>query len=214
MWILCGFLLISVIWFLGSLFCGLSIFCSRILVRLMLECWKSFSKTKEFFFFSNWKYFLFDYYFLSHQTHKKKKWKTSSKFFGVITFSPMNYQKMRNAPMNYQLDQYRAFNYQRQSFSPLPSIKGFKTNGQRVTWPSHAVLSSFSSFFPPMNYRHLPLSRPMNYHYLPTCPYVKRHMTRWLFLLTPFNWRKGRKWLSLVVGCSILDDLVVHGGKR
>jgi hypothetical protein len=44
----------------------------------------------------------------------------------------MNYQKMRNAPMNYQLDQNRAFNYQRQSFSPLPSVKWVKTNGQRV----------------------------------------------------------------------------------
>jgi hypothetical protein len=45
----------------------------------------------------------------------------------------MNYQKMRDAPMNYQLDQNRAFNYQRQPFSPLPSVKGVKTNGQWVT---------------------------------------------------------------------------------
>jgi hypothetical protein len=52
---------------------------------------------------------------------------------GVITFSPMNYQKMRDAPMNYQLGQNRAFNYQRQPFSPLPSVKGVKTNGQWVT---------------------------------------------------------------------------------
>jgi hypothetical protein len=36
---------------------------------------------------------------------------------------------MRNAPMNYQLDQNRAFNYQRQPFSPIPSVKGVKTNG-------------------------------------------------------------------------------------
>jgi hypothetical protein len=52
------------------------------------------------------------------------------------------------------------------SFSPLPSVKRVKTNGQRVTWLSHAVLPSFSSYFP-----------PMNYHHLPTCPHVKRHMT-------------------------------------
>jgi hypothetical protein len=32
-------------------------------------------------------------------------------FLGVITFPPMNYQKMCDAPMNYQLDQNRAFNY-------------------------------------------------------------------------------------------------------
>jgi hypothetical protein len=60
------------------------------------------------------------------QKKKKKKKKR------VITFFPMNYQKMRNAPMNYQLDQNRAFNYQRQQFSPIPSVKGVKTNGQRV----------------------------------------------------------------------------------
>jgi hypothetical protein len=56
-----------------------------------------------------------------------------SEFFGVIIFSPMNYQLLRKAPTNYQLDQNRAFNYQRQPFSPLPSVKGVKTNGQRVT---------------------------------------------------------------------------------
>jgi len=28
----------------------------------------------------------------------------------------------------------------------------------------------------------------------------------------PFDWRKGEKWLSLVVECSILVELVVHGG--
>jgi hypothetical protein len=44
----------------------------------------------------------------------------------------MNYQKMRDALMNYQLDQNRAFNYQRQPFSPLPLVKGVKTNDQRV----------------------------------------------------------------------------------
>jgi hypothetical protein len=30
----------------------------------------------------------------------------------------------------------------------------------------------------------------------------------------PSNWRKGEKWLSLVVECSILVELVVHGGHR
>jgi len=50
-----------------------------------------------------------------------------------LPFPSMNYQKMSNAPMNYQLDQNRAFNYQRQPFSPLPSVKEVKTNGQRVT---------------------------------------------------------------------------------
>jgi hypothetical protein len=28
----------------------------------------------------------------------------------------------------------------------------------------------------------------------------------------PFDWRKGGKWLSLVVECSIFVELVVHGG--
>jgi hypothetical protein len=36
-----------------------------------------------------------------------------TKNIGVITFSPMNYQKMHDAPINYQLGQNRAFNYQR-----------------------------------------------------------------------------------------------------
>jgi hypothetical protein len=36
--------------------------------------------------------------------------------------------------MNYQLDQNRAFNYQRQPFSPHPSVKGVKINGQRVMY--------------------------------------------------------------------------------
>jgi hypothetical protein len=85
-----------------------------------------------------------------------------------ITFSPMNYQKMRDAPTNYQLNQNRAFNYQRQPFFPLPSVKWVKTNGQWVTWPSHAVLPSFS------------------------------------------YWQNGGKWLSLIVECSILVELVVH----
>jgi hypothetical protein len=41
--------------------------------------------------------------------------------------------KNARCPMNYQLDQNRAFNYQRQPFSPIPSVKWVKTNGQRVT---------------------------------------------------------------------------------
>jgi hypothetical protein len=45
----------------------------------------------------------------------------------------MNYQKMGDAPMNYQLNQNRAFNYQRQPFFFFLSVKGVKTNGQRIT---------------------------------------------------------------------------------
>jgi hypothetical protein len=45
----------------------------------------------------------------------------------------MNYQLLRTAPTNYQLDQNKAFNYQRQPFSLLSSVKGVKTNSQRVT---------------------------------------------------------------------------------
>jgi len=55
---------------------------------------------------------------------RKKKW--------VITFFSHKLPKNAQCPMNYQLDQNRAFNYQRQPFSPLPSVKGVKTNGQRV----------------------------------------------------------------------------------
>jgi hypothetical protein len=123
----------------------------------------------------------------------------------------MNYQKMRNAPTNYQLDQNRAFNYQRQLFSPIPSVKGAKTNGQRVTWSSHAVLPSFSSFFPPMNYHHLPLfprELPPSSN-MPPCKTAHDPLT---VSFNPSNWRKGKKWLSLIVECSILVELVVHGG--
>jgi hypothetical protein len=49
----------------------------------------------------------------------------------VITFSPMNNQKMCNAPVNYQLDQNRTFNYQRQPFSPIPLVREVKRNSQR-----------------------------------------------------------------------------------
>jgi len=51
---------------------------------------------------------------------------------GSYLFPPMNYQLLLKAPTNYQLDQNRAFNHQSQPFSPLPSVKGVKTNGQRV----------------------------------------------------------------------------------
>jgi hypothetical protein len=39
-------------------------------------------------------------------------------FFEVITFSLMNYQKIRDAPMNCQLDQKIAFNYHSYMFCP------------------------------------------------------------------------------------------------
>jgi hypothetical protein len=123
----------------------------------------------------------------------------------------MNHQKMHDAPMNNQLDQNRAFNYQRQPFFSLPLVKGVKTNGQRVTWPSHDILPSFSSSFSPINYHHLPLS-PMNYQYLPTCPPCKTAHEGLTVSFNSSNWRKGGKWLSLVVECSILVELVVHGG--
>jgi hypothetical protein len=133
------------------------------------------------------------------------------KKIGVITFSPMNYQKMCDAPMNYQLDQNRAFNYERQPFPPHPSVKVVKTNGQRVTWPSHAVFSSFSSSFPPMNYHRLPLPP----HELPlssNMPPCKTALDPLTVSFNPSNWRNGGKWLSLVVEYSILVELVVHGG--
>jgi hypothetical protein len=73
---------------------------------------------------------------LSH-THYMS-WVIYLNFLGVITFSPMNYQKMRDASMNYQLDQNRTFNYQRQLFSPISSVRGVKINSQwvmcRFTW--------------------------------------------------------------------------------
>jgi len=123
----------------------------------------------------------------------------------------MNYQKMRDAPMNYQLNQNRAFNYQKQSFSHHPSVKWVKTNDQRVTWPSHTVLSSFSSSFPPMNYHRLPLSPhelPLSSN-MPPCKTAHDLLT---VSFNPSNWRKGEKWLSLVVEYSILVELVVHRG--
>jgi hypothetical protein len=125
----------------------------------------------------------------------------------------MNYQKMRDAPMNYQFDQNRAFNYQIQQFSFLPSVKEVKTNGQRVTWPSHAVLPSFSSSFSPMNYHHLPLSPhelPLSSN-IPPCKTAHDLLT---VSFKPSNWRNGEKWLTLVVECSILVELVVHGASR
>jgi hypothetical protein len=45
---------------------------------------------------------------------------------------------------------------------------------------SHAVLPSFSSSFP-----------PMNYHHLPTYPHIKQHMTRWPFVLTHLTDGRG-----------------------
>jgi hypothetical protein len=122
----------------------------------------------------------------------------------------MNYKKMRDAPMNYQLDQNRAFNHQRQPFSLLPSVKGVKTNGQRVTWPSHSVLPSFSSSFPPWTttiFFFPPYELPLSSN-RPPCKMAHDPLT---VSFNPSNWRKGGKWLSLVVECSILVELVVHG---
>jgi len=40
------------------------------------------------------------------------------------------------------------------------------------------------------------------------------HVTRWSFVLTPLTDVIGEKWLSLVVECSILVELVVDGASR
>jgi hypothetical protein len=50
--------------------------------------------------------------------------------------------------MNYQLDQNRAFNYQSYSFSPLPSVKRVKSNGQCIMWESCAFLMYFLLILP------------------------------------------------------------------
>jgi hypothetical protein len=57
------------------------------------------------------------------EAHPNKSTKETHCTFVFFTFFPMNYQ----------LDQNRVFKYQRQPFSPHPSVKGVKTNGQRVT---------------------------------------------------------------------------------
>jgi hypothetical protein len=49
------------------------------------------------------------------------------------------------------------------------------------------TVNGSSDHHTPFYLNFLPLFSPMNYHHLPTCPHVKRHMTRWLFLLTPLT---------------------------
>jgi hypothetical protein len=68
--------------------------------------------------------------------------------FGVITFSPINYQKMHDAPTNYQIDQNRAFNYHSYMFRPLPSVKVVKIDNQPIMCASRAFLMNFLPLLP------------------------------------------------------------------
>jgi hypothetical protein len=85
-------------------------------------------------------------------------------------------------------------------FSPFHQLKGLKqtVNGSRD--------------------RHMPFYRhflPLFLHELPpssNMPPRKTAHDPLTISFNPSNWRKGGKWLSLVVECSILVELVVHGG--
>jgi len=55
------------------------------------------------------------------------------KIIGIIIFSLINYQEMRDAPTNYQLDQNRAFNYHNYILCPILSIRVVKIDDQQVT---------------------------------------------------------------------------------
>jgi len=133
----------------------------------------------------------------------------------------MNYQKMRDAPMNYQLGQNKGSNYQLFIFCPIPSVRPVNMDGICRFWTLILIKRQkcpqlikkmlfyfhFLPIFPPWTtiiFQHA----PMNYYHFSTCPHVKRHVT----VTWPVDWRKGGKWLSLVVECSILVELVVHEG--
>jgi hypothetical protein len=94
-------------------------------------------------------------------------------------------------------------------FPPIRQSKGLKqtVNGSR---DHHTPF--YLHFLPlsPMNYHRLALSSyelPLSSN-MPPCKTAHNPL---IVSFNPSNWRKGEKWLSLVVEYSILVELVVHG---
>jgi len=107
-------------------------------------------------------------------------------FRGNYLFPPWTTKKCAMPPWTTNSTKIEHSTTKDNHFPPIRQSKGLK---QTINESRDRHTPFYPYFFPLCPYELPPSSSfpPMNYHYLPTCPHVKRHMTRWLFLLTPLT---------------------------
>jgi len=150
--------------------------------------WKKTLETKEKLNFlknsvtqTNPKTRIIDYRFLTKQIII---------FWGNYLFLPWTTKKCVMPPWTTNSTKIEHSTTKYSHFPPFRQSKGLKQtiNGSRDHHTPFYL--HFLPLFPPWTTT-IFLFSPMNYHNLPTCPHVKRHMTRWLFLLTPLTDGRG-----------------------